>query len=199
MIFPAINFHFVRTFAAFLGIAIIHPPRFFGGEFVHSKRPAHAAQWAALWQWRGEEPWMWWILFPNPEKKMRIFKHLPNFWKNIETSNISNIYIFGKSDQIHQYPATSKKMCLAALIKSVPLVTQWHPSPHLPRMEVPLWCAVAASNELPESDELDALFDRCPISACPDRWPTGFHHRFCRFFRWTPFFMGKLTINGDFQ
>lgn len=28
------------------------------------------------------------------------------------------------------------------------------------RMEVPLWCAVAASNELPESDELDALFDR---------------------------------------
>eukprot|EP00435_Cladocopium_sp_Y103_P028053 s1200_g7.t1 len=25
---------------------------------------------------------------------------------------------------------------------------------------VPLWCAVAASNELPESDELDALFDR---------------------------------------
>ena len=81
MIFPAINFHSVRTFAAFLGIAIIHPPRFFGGEFVHSKRPAHAAQWAALWQWRGEEPWMWWILFPNPEKKMRIFKHLPNFWK----------------------------------------------------------------------------------------------------------------------
>lgn len=28
------------------------------------------------------------------------------------------------------------------------------------RMDVPLWCAVAASNELPESDELDALFDR---------------------------------------
>lgn len=28
------------------------------------------------------------------------------------------------------------------------------------RMQVPLWCAVAASNELPESDELDALFDR---------------------------------------
>jgi hypothetical protein len=36
-------------------------------------------------------------------------------------------------------------------------------------MEVPLWCAVAASNELPESDELDALFDRCPISAFPIR------------------------------
>lgn len=28
------------------------------------------------------------------------------------------------------------------------------------RIEVPLWCAVAASNELPESDELEALFDR---------------------------------------
>eukprot|EP00930_Biecheleria_cincta_P037600 TRINITY_DN25826_c0_g1_i1.p1 TRINITY_DN25826_c0_g1~~TRINITY_DN25826_c0_g1_i1.p1 ORF type:complete len:738 (+),score=129.92 TRINITY_DN25826_c0_g1_i1:288-2501(+) len=28
------------------------------------------------------------------------------------------------------------------------------------RMQVPLWCAVAASNELPESEELDALFDR---------------------------------------
>lgn len=28
------------------------------------------------------------------------------------------------------------------------------------RMEVPLWCAVAASNELPESDDLDALYDR---------------------------------------
>lgn len=28
------------------------------------------------------------------------------------------------------------------------------------RVNVPLWCAVAASNELPESDELDALFDR---------------------------------------
>ncbi|CAE8739362.1 unnamed protein product, partial [Polarella glacialis] len=28
------------------------------------------------------------------------------------------------------------------------------------RIDVPLWCAVAASNELPESDELDALFDR---------------------------------------
>jgi len=28
------------------------------------------------------------------------------------------------------------------------------------RIDVPLWCAVAASNELPESDELEALFDR---------------------------------------
>lgn len=28
------------------------------------------------------------------------------------------------------------------------------------RVDVPLWCAVAASNELPESDELEALFDR---------------------------------------
>jgi len=28
------------------------------------------------------------------------------------------------------------------------------------RIQVPLWCAVAASNELPESEELDALFDR---------------------------------------
>lgn len=28
------------------------------------------------------------------------------------------------------------------------------------RKAVPLWCAVAASNELPESDDLDALFDR---------------------------------------
>ena len=27
-------------------------------------------------------------------------------------------------------------------------------------MQVPLWCAVAASNELPETDELDALYDR---------------------------------------
>lgn len=32
--------------------------------------------------------------------------------------------------------------------------------PQPARMDVPLWCAVAASNELPESDELDALFDR---------------------------------------
>ncbi|CAJ1422672.1 unnamed protein product [Effrenium voratum] len=28
------------------------------------------------------------------------------------------------------------------------------------RVEVPLWCAVAASNELPDTDELDALYDR---------------------------------------
>lgn len=28
------------------------------------------------------------------------------------------------------------------------------------RLRVPLWCAVAASNELPDSDELDALYDR---------------------------------------
>ncbi|CAE8587852.1 unnamed protein product [Polarella glacialis] len=37
------------------------------------------------------------------------------------------------------------------------------------RMKVPLWCAVAASNELPDTDELDALYDRFLIRRCVPR------------------------------
>jgi len=37
------------------------------------------------------------------------------------------------------------------------------------RMNVPLWCAVAASNELPDTDELDALYDRFLLRRCVRR------------------------------
>ncbi|CAE7217987.1 ravA [Symbiodinium natans] len=37
------------------------------------------------------------------------------------------------------------------------------------RVPVPLWCAAAASNELPDTDELDALYDRFLLRRCVNR------------------------------
>mmetsp|Transcript_67519 Transcript_67519/g.162059 ORF Transcript_67519/g.162059 Transcript_67519/m.162059 type:complete len:854 (+) Transcript_67519:57-2618(+) len=37
------------------------------------------------------------------------------------------------------------------------------------REQVPLWCVVAASNELPDTDELDALYDRFLLRRCVQR------------------------------
>ncbi|OLQ14223.1 hypothetical protein AK812_SmicGene1709 [Symbiodinium microadriaticum] len=37
------------------------------------------------------------------------------------------------------------------------------------RVPVPLWCAAAASNELPDTDELDALYDRFLLRRCVSR------------------------------
>jgi len=40
------------------------------------------------------------------------------------------------------------------------------------REQVPLWCVVAASNELPDTDELDALYDRFLLRRCVQRVST---------------------------
>mmetsp|Transcript_2882 Transcript_2882/g.6360 ORF Transcript_2882/g.6360 Transcript_2882/m.6360 type:complete len:643 (-) Transcript_2882:22-1950(-) len=40
------------------------------------------------------------------------------------------------------------------------------------REHVPLWCVVAASNELPDTDELDALYDRFLLRRCVQRVST---------------------------
>mmetsp|Transcript_58494 Transcript_58494/g.136687 ORF Transcript_58494/g.136687 Transcript_58494/m.136687 type:complete len:629 (+) Transcript_58494:116-2002(+) len=41
------------------------------------------------------------------------------------------------------------------------------------REQVPLWCVVAASNELPDTDELDALYDRFLLRRCVSRVSSG--------------------------
>lgn len=48
------------------------------------------------------------------------------------------------------------------------------------RLNVPLWCAVAASNELPESEELDALYDRFLLRRCVRRVSAGSVMNFMR-------------------
>eukprot|EP00439_Symbiodinium_sp_Y106_P066081 s769_g10.t1 len=48
------------------------------------------------------------------------------------------------------------------------------------RVPVPLWCAAAASNELPDTDELDALYDRFLLRRCVNRISTRSVQSFLR-------------------
>ena len=153
MIFPAINFHFVRTFAAFLGIAIIHR------AFLEANSSILNALLTLLNERRfdngGERsPGCGGSSSQIPKKNANLQASAELLKKKSKHQNTSNIYIFGKSDQIHQYPATSKKMCLAVSHKigapgdSVPRIPRISPGWRFPcgvRLRPPMNCPRATS------------------------------------------------------